>query len=63
MNNEWALVLQEKLENMGVEVKIKHAKYILTAGTVETNPHERLEMAMVDMIDRLRPRLLPKEPK
>ncbi len=68
-NPEWTKVLQEKLENMGVEVKIAHftgdssypTEYTLTCGTVRSNAQPTLDLAMVDLIGRLRPRLLPKE--
>ncbi len=68
-NPEWMKVLQEKLENEGVEVKIAHftgdssypTEYTLTCGTVRTNGQPTLDLAMVDLIGRLRPRLLPKE--
>ncbi len=68
-NPEWTKVLQEKLEDMGVEVKIAHftgdssypTEYTLTCGTVRTNGQPTLDLAMVDLIGRLRPRLLPKE--
>ena len=68
-NPEWTKVLREKLEDMGVEVKIAHftgdssypTEYTLTCGTVRSNAQPTLDLAMVDLIGRLRPRLLPKE--
>ena len=68
-NPEWTKVLREKLEDMGVEVRIAHftgdssypTEYTLTCGTVRTNGQPTLDLAMVDLIGRLRPRLLPKE--
>jgi len=68
-NPEWTKVLQEKLEDMGVEVKIAHftgdssypPEYTLTCGAVRSNAQPTLDFAMVDLIGRLRPRLLPKE--
>ena len=68
-NPEWEKVLRQRLADQGTEVKIEHFSgdnnyptvYTLTCGTVRTNGQPTLDLAMVDLIGRLRPRLLPKE--
>ena len=68
-NPEWTNVLRSRLEDMGVEVKIAHftgdssypTEYTLCAGAVRTDAQPTLDLAMVDLIGRLRPRFMPKE--
>jgi len=60
-NPEWMKVLQEKLEDMGVEVDIKHfsgdnsypTAYTLICGMVKTNGQPTLDLAMIALIGKL----------
>ncbi len=66
-NPEWEKVLREKLEDQGTEVRIAHfsgdnsypTEYTLTCGIVKSNAQPTLDLALVDLVGRLRPRSLP----